>query len=114
MVDQPNFRSFLDISINCAIFTVRNSSCGKVMFSKASVILSTRGAVHGVGGMHGRGSCVAGGCARQRVCVAGGVCGGECARQGACVAGDTTTATDGTHPTGMHSCFIYKISVVRF
>ena len=28
------------------IFTVRNSSCGKVMFSQASVILSTGGGVH--------------------------------------------------------------------
>ena len=31
---------------------------------------------------------------------------GGCAWQGACVARDTATAADGTHPTGMHSCFI--------
>ena len=24
---------------------------------------------------------------------------------GACVAGETATAADGTHPTGMHSCY---------
>ena len=33
-------------------------------------------------------------------CMAGGVCGG-----GACMTGETATAADGTHPTGMHSCF---------
>ena len=42
------------------IFTVRNSSCGKVMFSLASIILST-GGLHDRGhawwgGMHGRGA----------------------------------------------------------
>ena len=36
------------------IFTVRNSSCGKVMFSQASVILSTEGHAW-QGGMHGWG-----------------------------------------------------------
>ena len=41
------------------------------------------------GGMHGMGH------AWQGVCVAG---------VGACVAGEMATA-DGTHPTGMHSCF---------
>ena len=25
--------------------------------------------------------------------------------RGACVAGETATAADGTHPTGMHSCW---------
>ena len=55
--------------------------------------------------MHGRGgACVAGrgdvhgrwhvwqGC----VCIAGG---------GVCMAGEMATAADGTHPTGMHSCW---------
>ena len=28
-----------------------------------------------------------------------------CAWQAVCVAGETATAVDGTHPTGMHSCF---------
>ena len=27
--------------------------------------------------------------------------------EGACIAGETATAADGTHPTGMHSCFQY-------
>ena len=57
------------------IFTVRNSSCGKVMFSQASVILSTEGHAW-QGGMHGWGG-------------------------GAYVAGEMATAADGTHPTGM-------------
>ena len=39
------------------------------------------------------------------VCMAGGMCCGGHAWQGVCVAGETTTAADGTHPTGMHSCF---------
>ena len=63
------------------------------------------------GGMHGKGeACVAGVCVWQMwqggmhgrgACVAGGVCG-----QGhACMAGEMATATDGTHPTGMHSWF---------
>ena len=54
------------------------------------------------GGMCGRGACMVGGCAWQRgwhawqgVCVVGG----------SCVAGETATEADGTHPTGMHSCF---------
>ena len=45
--------------------------------------------VHGKAGMWQRGS----------ACMAEG-----CTWQGACVAGETTTAEDGTHPTGMHSC----------
>ena len=40
------------------------------------------------GSMHDRGMCMAGGCVAE----------------GACVAGEKTTAADGTHPTGMHSC----------
>ena len=42
------------------------------------------GSVHG-GGVHSRGLVWLGGC---------------------CVTGETTTAVDGTHPTGMHSCLI--------
>ena len=58
---------------NCRIITVRNSSCGKVIFSQASVILST-------GERAWQGSCMAGGyvargCAWQGACVAGGMCG---------------------------------------
>ena len=39
-----------------------------------------------------------------RACVAGGLQGHACRGWGGCVAGETTTAADGTHPTGMHSC----------
>ena len=78
-----SFAFCFQIKCFCYIFTVRNSSCGKVMFLHLSVSHS----VHGEGrawrrGMHGK-----------------GVCGGG----GACVAGETATAADGTHLTGMHS-----------
>ena len=61
------------------------------MFSQASIILSRTG-----GG---------------RSCMAGGMHGGGHAWQGGhvlgvCMAGETATAADGTHPTGMHFCFI--------
>ena len=81
-----------------AIITVRNSSCGKVMFLHPSVILFTevghawqkrgvwQGAcmargMHGKGDVCGRGACEVGGvCSRghawQGTCVAGGVHGG--------------------------------------
>ena len=51
---------FIIVQLVSQIFiTVRNSSCGKVMFSQASVILST-------GGVHGKGvACMAEGCAWQ-------------------------------------------------
>ena len=48
------------------IFTVRNSSCGKVMFSQASVILFT-------GGRAWQGACMAGGMCGRGVCMAGGM-----------------------------------------
>ena len=60
------------------IFTVPNSSCGKVMFSQACVKNS----------VHGAGACMAWGRAWP----------------GACVAGETATAADGMHPTGIYSC----------
>ena len=72
--------------INSLHFYRSQRSCGKVMFSQASVILFT-----GEGGVLGRvGACVA------------GVWQGEC-MVGACMAGETATAVDCTHPTGMHS-----------
>ena len=75
------------------------------MFSQASVNLSTEGVcvaeggmcgrrAYMVGGMHGRGACMAG------VCMAGGMHG---RRTG--MAGEMATAADGMHPTGMHSSF---------
>ena len=86
--------------------------------------------MHGTGGLHGMGACMAEGVhgrighawqgsawqrgALQGACMAGGMHGrghvwrgcvwqGVCSR-GACVAGETATAVDGTHPTEMHSC----------
>ena len=62
----------LGLTSFCAAFiTIRNSSCGKVTFSQASVILSG-------GGLHARG------CAWQGVCVcmAGGHAWRGCAWQG--------------------------------
>ena len=58
------------------------------------------------------GGCMAGGVHDREACVAEGACmagGGHAwqgrhAWQGACVAGEMTTAVDGMHPTGMHSC----------
>ena len=38
--------------------------------------------------------------------MAGGMCSRGCAWQGACMPGETATAADGTHPTGMNSCFV--------
>ena len=92
-----------------------------------------KGGVHGEGGMHGRGTCMAGGvhgggmhgrvhawwgcawqegCAWQGVCMAGGhawqgnMHGGGVHGREACVAGETATVADGTHPTAMHSCLL--------
>ena len=56
------------------MFTVHNSSCGKVMFSQVCV----KNSVHMGWYMAGGG--------------------------GSCLAGEMATAVDGTHPTGMHSC----------
>ena len=64
-------------SMGSKIFTVRNSSCGKVMFSQASVILYTGGVAKGgacvVGDVHGRGQAWQWGMHGGRSCVVGGV-----------------------------------------
>ena len=52
------------------------------------------GGVHGNGGMHGRG-CVEGAMHCKGACVVGGH---ACSK--------TATEGGGTHPTGMHSCFV--------
>ena len=78
----------------CLIFTVRNSSCGKVMFSQACVKNSVDR-----GGMHGRGVCVTEGGIHGRGMHGrgrawqGGMCG-----KGGYMAGDTATEAGGTHP----------------
>ena len=43
--------------------------------------------MHGKGGMHGK---------------------------RACMAGETATAADGTHPTGMHSCFAVLFMILEY
>ena len=72
------------------IFTVHNSSCGKVMFLHLSVSHS----VHD----RGRGWCLPlgpGGCTPPRQTPH---------PLGSHTLHQTATATDGTHPTGTHSC----------
>ena len=80
------------------------------MFSHLSVSHSVHRGRDGhvwQGDLHGKGVCVAGGMHGRCVCVAG-----DHAWQGgnACpgvfyTAGEMATAADGTHPTGMHSCY---------
>ena len=48
-----------DPVITSMIFTARNSSCGKVMFSQASVCPRWGRGVHGEGNVRGEGACVA-------------------------------------------------------
>ena len=79
-------------------------------------------------GMHGRGTCMAGcmhgrGHVWQRHAWQGGMHGsghvwqgacvvrGERVCQGVCMAGETATAVDGTHPTGLHSCLHFVITM---
>ena len=40
--------------------------------------------------------------------------GGRCGGGGACMGGETTSAADGTHPTGMQSCLKYKLWKIFF
>ena len=83
------------------IFTVYSSSCGKVMFSQASVILSTqRGAWQGV--MHGKGHAWQGACMAKGHAWQGAMRGrgGACVvGVGMCVAGSTY---QGGHGGDMH------------
>ena len=103
------------------IITVRNNSCGKVMFSQAFV----KNSVHWGGGCAWQGVCMAGGaCMAGATCMAGGVCiaggihggahvwqgvcmaggmhGGGCAWQGACMAGATCMAGGVCIAGGIH------------
>ena len=111
------------LSFTSTVFTfaVRNSSCGRVMFSQASVILWGgcawwRGtcmanrwwAYEAKGGVCGKQACVWQGghtwqreaCMTKGACMAGGMCGGEHAWHGAYMAGEhvwqgTCVAGDG-------------------
>ena len=83
----------------CNIFTVHNSSCGKVMFSLVSVNNSVLGVC--IAEVHTcQGACMTG------VCVAGGH-----TWQGACMSRETATAVDGTHPTGQVR---YCVVIINF
>ena len=80
------------------------------MFSEASVILFTGGGACVAGGhawpgggMCGRG-CVAGGTFMTWGAWQRGMCG-----RGVRVAGEMTIAAGGTHPPGMHSCFLMSL-----
>ena len=74
-----------------SLITVSNSSCERCLSTGGGGHAWRKGACVAKGGMHSK----------------WGVCGkeGVCMAVGACVAGETVTAADGTHPTGMHSCF---------
>ena len=68
------------------IFTVCNSSCGKVMFSQAFVILSTGGGMCDRGNVCGTRACV------QWIMCGGGVNGRGCAWLGVCLVGGSCVA----------------------
>ena len=87
--------------------------------------------MHGGGGVHGVGACMAGACVEGGHAWQGGMCGGGHAWQGACVVGgvygkgehachtcpptlqDTVGQCAGRmHPTGMHSCVTRMFSVL--
>ena len=80
-----------------------STKLGKVIFSQASVILSTGresapgGGAWSGGGLPGRGCLALGGGAWSE-----GVPGGD--------PPGTATAVSGTHPAGMHSCFYIVMS----
>ena len=84
------------------IVIARNRSCGKVMFSQASVILPG-------GGMCGRGCALAGGVygrqyVWQGVCMAGGVYGRECVWLGAWQGGCAWQGAWGVRDRGLVVC----------
>ena len=77
----PLFGAFVFICLNFPCYRPQRS-CGKAIFSQASVILFTRVGVS------------------ARVCVAPSACWDTCPPRP-----PPAAAADGTHPTGMHSCF---------
>ena len=87
------------ITKNGAIYYRPQRSWGKVIFSQASVILSTGSGLRGV-------------CLVPRVWSWWGVpaLGGVWSRGGAWWRTPGTTAADGTHPTGMHSCLNFFLT----
>ena len=85
------------------VITVRKRSCGMVMFLHLSVILFTWGGGcpgPGPGGYPGLGE------SRPRL----GGCPGPGGVQVQAWRQTPPTAADGTHPTGMHSCFLLPLA----
>ena len=107
---QTSYKQHVWLILN-TVFTVNNSSCGKILFFRClSVHRRGGGGASKAGGMHGRGACMAEGHAWQRgvwqgACMAWSVCG-----RGICMAGEMATAADSTHLAGMHSCFRCKLT----
>ena len=91
-----------------------STKLGKVIFSQASVILSTGGESAPGGGCLVWGVPGPGGCLVWGGCLVGGAWpwGGGAWSEGV-PGGDppgTATAVSGTHPAGMHSCFYIVMS----
>ena len=121
----PTFK--MSHSIDCSMYCCKilaaltlllptNEVCGKVMFLQMSVCpqgqcMATGMRGRGRASQRGRawqGRCawqgehaLQGGCAWQGACV-----GGLHVWQRGCVAGEMATAADGTHSTGIHSCYV--------
>ena len=84
---------------NCCVCYRPQRSCGKVMFSQASVILSTG---EGVCGRHPPAKCMLGYTPPAK-CMLGYT--QPCPVHAGIHAPPAATAAKSTHPTGMHSCF---------
>ena len=109
--------SRLNLMMWVIFITALKRRCGKVMFLYLSYSHSVRGGgractVKGgcmVGGVHGKGVCLAKG---------GGMCGegGIHGERGGMCAGETATEAGGMYPSGMHPCpFGFLVSsVARF
>ena len=93
---------------NSRFVTVRNE-VGKVMFLQVSVCPrgggAGRGCVPGPGGCLIRGAVPGGVCSWGSVCSGGGGLVSQHALRQNPPPGEMATVADGTHPTGMHSCF---------
>ena len=76
---------------------------GGCMYGRGACVVDGNGGMHG-GDMHGRVVCMA------EACVVGG---GHVWQEGMCMAGETATAADGTHPTGMHSCYNHVFALTE-
>ena len=100
-----NLKNARILIILASIITVRNSSCGKVMFSQVCVKHSVHGgrvSASGLGRVPASGS-------------SGAVHPPGRHPHPRADTPETATAADGTYPTGMHSCFtLHPVQVDRF